>query len=1119
MRGQHRLSRLQVVNWGTFQGYVDLTVPHSGLLLTGPSGSGKSSLLDAMATVLVHPKWLAFNAAAQEGGRADRSRTLATYVRGAYKRSADESSGEVAAAYLRTGATWSAVLLTFDDLDGHVTTLARLMHLARGHNAASDVRSLFVLAEETVDALTLGPFAENGLDKRRLKQDHPGWVVDDVYQSFATRLQRRLGLASDQAQHLLHKTQSAKNLDSLDDLLRNFMLDPPDTFELADQAIDQFQELRSAHGTVVDARRQVERLGPLRAAAAERDRATQERSGLDERLEHVETMRLLLHLERADRELQVLAGQLVGLEREIELADAMTTDRSADRDAALLRVNRLGGDELARLEDDERRLNETAERVAAEQSRQATIARRCGLTLPDAESGLADFYHRIEAALGDLEEDAEAREARHSLSAAHAQARQLVERLQAALAAARRERSNMDPGLLAVRDQLVVLGAPRDRLPFAGELLRLRPEEAGWTGAVERVLRPFARTLLVPEDLYPLVCDFVDGRRLTGPDGHGVRLSYERVPAEAMPDPPPDSNRRALWRKLEVTDGEFADWLRRALRRFDHACVETAAEVRGVERGVTKAGQVRHSRTRHEKDDRFAVDDRRQWVLGSSTEARRQALLEESRQAEQRAAQALRARDQAETTRDDNQRTARDLAGLLAVRWQDIDTAAATRALTGVRGRLQTLRDTKAGLTDARTALDLAESRLAEAQSQAASWRTKRSTNCDWRDRIGAQADGWRTELTGRPEPPAEAAAALRAGYGSGPDVDAAARRVTDELNDQVKALTSRISRAENNAIQIMSVYRTEWPTESADLYPEVGYLPEYLAILARLEEDRLPDFEERFFALLHSQARNNIGGIAHRLRNARREIRERVQPINESLQRTEYSPGHFLYIRPEDRRLLEVDQFLSDLSEVTSGSLELGLAAQVTPAERQVAERRFARLQALLDRLASTDPADRRWRSICLDSRLHVQFVAEVRDGSGTAADFYKGAGGLSGGERQKLVAFCLAAALRYQLARDGSADPVYGLVVLDEAFDKTDPAFTRMGLDVFRSFGFQLLLATPEKMLQTLEDYVGGAIVVRNEPGRGSFAEAWTWEAPPETFTPAPSAAQDSLFNETLS
>lgn len=59
--------------------------------------------------------------------------------------------------------------------------------------------------------------------------------------------------------------------------------------------------------------------------------------------------------------------------------------------------------------------------------------------------------------------------------------------------------------------------------------------------------------------------------------------------------------------------------------------------------------------------------------------------------------------------------------------------------------------------------------------------------------------------------------------------------------------------------------------------------------------------------------------------------------------------------------------------------------------------------------------------------------------------------------GNRQRLVTFCLAAALRYQLTDAAEGVPPYGLVVLDEAFDKTDIHFTRAGLEVFRSFGFQ--------------------------------------------------------------
>jgi uncharacterized protein YPO0396 len=37
---------------------------------------------------------------------------------------------------------------------------------------------------------------------------------------------------------------------------------------------------------------------------------------------------------------------------------------------------------------------------------------------------------------------------------------------------------------------------------------------------------------------------------------------------------------------------------------------------RNAERALTREGQVRHGKARHEKNDRFRIDDRSQWVLG-----------------------------------------------------------------------------------------------------------------------------------------------------------------------------------------------------------------------------------------------------------------------------------------------------------------------------------------------------------------------------------------------------------------------------------------------------------------------------------------------------------------------
>nr|NLI49862.1 ATPase [Propionibacterium sp.] len=644
--GQHRLVRLQLVNWGTFHGYFDLPVPRSGLLVTGPSGSGKSSLLDALASVLVQPRWLQFNAAAQEGGVADRSRTLVSYVRGAYKREADGTTGEVSTTFLRPGATWSAVALTFDDAAGRVTTVLRLFHLPRGTTAAGDLASVFCLAEEPVDLLALEPFAKDGLDQRRLKAAHPGWSVQTTYSAFSPRLQRRLGLASDQAQRLLHKTQSAKNLTSLDTLLREFMLDQPDTFDLVTSATEQFHELAAAHASVVDARRQKEALAPLRPLDGERAHWLAERDALAGEQRHLETVRLARQLEATAAELAQLETRLERLAAEVSAADAAEHARRDDRDAAWRLVEGRGGRELEALEREAAALRATvAQRAQVRRQVQAT-ADAVGLALPPGEAGWVAFVAEAEAAAAALAEDEDAREARHRLSGEHADARDRVRRIEGELQALRLQRSGLEQPLVSLRDALVAAtGAPSERLPFAGELIEVRPDEAAWTGPIERILRSLARTLLVPDDLYPHVSSLVDERSL------GLRLLYARVPAR-VDEVPERADPRSLVHKVTVAASEHGAWLAAELaRRFDYACVDSVAALRGVTRGVTRAGQVRHSEVRHEKDDRTAVDDRRHWVLGSSRTARQEALLAALAEAQGAEAAARAARDAAEAAR------------------------------------------------------------------------------------------------------------------------------------------------------------------------------------------------------------------------------------------------------------------------------------------------------------------------------------------------------------------------------------------------------------------------------------------------------------------------------------
>jgi uncharacterized protein YPO0396 len=230
---------------------------------------------------------------------------------------------------------------------------------------------------------------------------------------------------------------------------------------------------------------------------------------------------------------------------------------------------------------------------------------------------------------------------------------------------------------------------------------------------------------------------------------------------------------------------------------------------------------------------------------------------------------------------------------------------------------------------------------------------------------------------------------------------------------------------------------------------------------------------------MLKEQSDQNLTLLTSHLEQERKSIVERLEIVNESLGGAEFNPGTHLSIRPSELSLDNVRQFKQ--------SLRLALSHSYVDGE-QSAEERFAALSALVKRLGSHEAEDRKWKEVVLDVRRHVEFVGVEEDVEGNEVEVYRSGAGKSGGQRQKLAATCLAAALRYQLGGEETGLPAYATVVLDEAFDKADSEFTTIAMNIFRTFGFQMIVATPMKLVMTLEPFIGGACFVQIRDRRHS-------------------------------
>jgi len=159
-----RLHRLEVFNWGTFDSRVwTLNLDGRNALLTGDIGSGKSTLVDAVTTLLVPAHRVAYNKAA---GADNKERSLRSYVLGHYKSERNEVSGTAKPVPLRDHNSYSVILGVFHN-EGYdqTVTLAQVFWIK---DAQVQPARFYVAAESGMSIVD--DFANFGSDIAQLRK-------------------------------------------------------------------------------------------------------------------------------------------------------------------------------------------------------------------------------------------------------------------------------------------------------------------------------------------------------------------------------------------------------------------------------------------------------------------------------------------------------------------------------------------------------------------------------------------------------------------------------------------------------------------------------------------------------------------------------------------------------------------------------------------------------------------------------------------------------------------------------------------------------------------------------------------------------------------------------------
>lgn len=1085
-----RLHRLEVLNWGTFGERVWTLDPKGkNILLTGDIGSGKSTLVDAITTLFVPAQRAAYNKAA---GADYKERTLRSYVLGHYKSERGEMSGTAKPVALRDNNSYSVILGVFHNAGYQQTvTLAQVFWMK---DPQGQPARLFIGAERELSIAE--DFTRFDSDIVRLRKRLRAMDVEtfDSFPPYQSWFKRRVGIENDQALELFHQTVSMKSVGNLTDFVRQHMLEPFEVGPRIDALIHHFDDLHRAHEAVLTAKRQVERLSPLVAdcqahasLSAQLDEWRVCRGALKP---YFASKKLTLLEERIEKRIKALERLTVDVERREQACDGLRAEQAT----LTQQIAENGGDHIERLRNEIAQKEEQRERRQKRSTRYADLVCAIGERPAESEADFLALHDRLTAMSETLKSQEVALQNNLTeWSVDMRKSKEAHDTLSLEIQSLQGRPSNIPLEQIRMRAGLCkALSLSEDVMPFVGELLKLHDNERDWEGAAERLLRNFGLSLLVPDEHYAAVADWVDRTHLGG------RLVYFRVRKAARGEPR-NLHRDSLVRKLCIkSDSPYYDWLERELsHRFDVACCATQEQFRRETRAITCAGQIKSGDEKHEKDDRHRLDDRSRYVLGWSnleklTALRTNAVVLENRLGEL-GKRIAHCQKQLESQKDRLRNLSRldEYADFCDIDWMSIVAQVARlndelRALESGSDVLKALTQRRKEVT---SALKLAEEELREAWDRRSKVEQQQTYDGELRDQARTVLD----------EPDSVAAVAYfervdllcaEKGDTAAITVDSCERRereVREWLQERIDAGDKRRERLQGKVIEAMVSFKTEYPLETAEFDAHLEAAFEYAGMLEKLRGDDLPRFEQRFKELLNENTIREVANFQSQLNRERETIKERVEQINESLTQIEYNPARYIVLEETPTQDQDVREFQAELRRCTEGAL-------TGSDDEQYGEAKFLQVKRVIERLrgrSGLTDLDRRWTAKVTDVRNWFVFGASERwKEDNREHEHYSDSGGKSGGQKEKLAYTILAASLAYQfrLKWNDVQSKSLRFVVIDEAFGRGSDESAQYGLQLFSKLNLQLLIVTPLQKIHIIEPYVSSVSFVCNEDGRTS-------------------------------
>lgn len=1060
------LDTLQIYNWGTYNGEINEIRPNLlASWLTGMNGAGKSTILDSISTLLTPPIKRQYN---MSSGAEKAERSEKTYVRGAWGEKRDENSQQDEIKYLRAENSYSVLLARFETpKTKRVMTLAQVLWLH-----SDSVKKIYITCTQPLDIKTHFSGFENPKTLKLKLKEYKEIQIFDTFQEYSASFMKVFGMRSTQAVELINKTASMKEIESLTDFMRSNMLERIDMGPTIKDLINHFKVAEDAHRNFAKARVQTTLLEPLEKYNDTHKIASLRISDLSIQLDVIWPFIY-------KRLIEILKDKLLKFQDELEILKAKEKEQEdieISKQASLRKIQEtLQGHKtsnaIEKLDLQKKTLLYSFEMRKADLKRYSIHAEQLKLPL---EPNAVEFVNSKRFAHTVVTESAEAsksiQEGCETSKNTQRDFGKKIESLRIEYDAIEKRPSNIPEQNLRIRATICqYLGVTEDKIPFAGELIKVNKKE--WQGACERLLRSFGLLVLIEDQYYEKTLKFVNSNNLKG------KLEFERIESNKYEVTSNKKDDSFIFSKIDVKPKSiFNGWISYNLRkRFNYVCCDSIEELMQTERSITREGLIRHSFSRHLKDDRHSSSDPSSYILGWDNKEKIKLLknqIEEAALAYSKYQQEINDFNNKIESYSIKIRLADAL--LHFENFEQIDCPTLSKRISEIDNEIS---DLEASNKD----LKILRKKELETSKEIEIIKDKLKTLVgDTRSKNDA-IQNIKNDIQNNLHEIAKIDKETIESYF--PLLEERCENLTINFSKEDKGkIYTRLSKStqqskeEQEAIrnsasismtQVMRKFKDTYPQDSTDLLPNIEYIESYLEVYHSLLEDDLPRFEAEYRAMFTKDVLDRVTLFHTELYKRDAEIKESIEFINSPLENVIFNAGTRIRIcakSTDDRIVKEFQIRLRDCLPKITISMDQGQQDEA-----------YSKVQSLVDYLQK--PETERERNRVLDVRAWVEFSAEEFDaGTGNMIHYYSGAAGRSGGQKAQLAFTVLASALAYQcgMTADAPSENSFNFVMVDEAFAKTDSKKSDMAIKLFKNMGFQLLVSSPDRDGDIVEPHI---------------------------------------------